>query len=282
MKNIGININANKDPNEKILKEILNCIDKDKYNTYIFRDSKKINNMASELDIVISIGGDGTILRTARILAKYSVPIIGINFGNLGFLTTAESNELKKALSELFAGKYFIEERMMIQCILRDNKADKEIISLNDIVISKGALSRVINYNMNIDGHYYNNIIADGIILSTPTGSTAYSLSAGGPIIYPTLDLISITPICPLSLNMRSMILDSNSQISIKFDEKNESVFLTVDGQEAFELNSESEIIIKKSKYKSKLIRLEGHNYFETLRKKIMLRINKYEEGECK
>ncbi|WP_138204494.1 NAD(+)/NADH kinase [Haloimpatiens lingqiaonensis] len=272
MKNVGININSQKDPENQILNRILRKLQK-KCNVVVFSDAEELKESRSEFDFVISVGGDGTILRTARAIGNREIPILGINFGNLGFLTTAEGRELEDALEKACNDEYSIEERMMLECTIKHCGIEQKLLALNDVVVCKGTLSRVINYNINIDGTHYNSILADGIIISTPTGSTAYSLSAGGPIIYPTLELVTITPICPISLSARNFVLDGGSEININFDQNKENAFLTVDGQEAFELNNSSEISIKKSKNKTKLIKTHNYDYFNVLRKKIISRI---------
>lgn len=273
MKNIGININTNKDINGEILKSVSDII----YNEFkgcnleTFKDNSRITeDRISNLDMLIVLGGDGTILSTARRLKENQIPIFGVNIGNLGFLTAVDNSNFKEAASKLALGKYKVEDRTMLQCtIVRDG--DETIYnSLNDIVISKGTLSRIIQYGIEIDGKFYTEFMADGVIVSTPTGSTAYSLSAGGPIIYPELDVISITPICPHSLGIRTTVLDSKNVISIRINDQQGKVILTVDGQEATEVNSNDNISISTSPWKCKLIRLEDYNYFDVLREKII------------
>ncbi|WP_392486394.1 NAD(+)/NADH kinase [Haloimpatiens sp. FM7315] len=272
MKNIGININSEKDPENKILNDILKILGNE-CKIFVFNDCRGIPEKSSQLDMILSIGGDGTTLRTARSVVKNAVPILSVNFGNLGFLTTAEGTNLESTLNKVLNNQYYIEDRMMLECDFKGGNSRDKLFSLNDIVLCKGTLSRVVNYELSIDDKIYNSLVADGIIISTPTGSTAYSLSAGGPIIYPTLDVISITPICPLFLNMRSFILNSDNNISLKISDTNEPVFLTIDGQEAFELCNDNKINIRKSKYKTKLIKTYDYDYFSTLRKKIISRI---------
>ncbi|WMJ81868.1 NAD(+)/NADH kinase [Clostridium sp. MB40-C1] len=272
MKNIGLNINSSKFIDKKVIEDVIYKLKKyiKGSNIKIYYDSKGLQNIESEdLDVIISLGGDGTILRTARVVAKYEIPILGINMGNLGFLTGVESLELEEAILKLSEGRYNIEERMMLQCQVENGKEIESYISLNDIVISKGALSRIFKYEIFIDDNFYTSFKADGIIISTPTGSTAYSLSAGGPVAYPTLDVILLTPICPHSMQMRSIILESNSKINIQIQQKNERIFLTVDGQESINLKDCNDILIEKYNKKCKLIKLDGYNYFDVLRKKI-------------
>ncbi|MGY0375234.1 NAD(+)/NADH kinase [Clostridium sp. JNZ J1-5] len=272
MKNIGVNINSSKFIDEKTINEIIYKIEK--YiagaNIKIFKDTMGLeDDGTNQLDMVIVLGGDGTILRTARTVSKFKVPILGINMGNLGFLTGIEILELEDAIEKLSKGEYYIEDRMMLECGFTNGNLQKKYNCLNDIVISKGTLSRILKYEVYIDGNLYTVFNSDGIIISTPTGSTAYALSAGGPIIYPTLDVISLTPICPHALHSRSIILESDSEIVIKVEKKSESVFLTLDGQQSVNLESCDKVIVKKCNFKCKLIKINGYNYFEVLRRKI-------------
>ncbi|MCY6483766.1 NAD(+)/NADH kinase [Clostridium aestuarii] len=272
MKNIGVSINSSKFIDEKIVNEIIGKIStyNKGANIKTYKDSIDSYEIIDEkLDVIIVLGGDGTILSAARTVAPLGIPILGINMGNLGFLTAAESLEFEEALKKLKENKYYIEDRMMLQCEIENNNDRKEYVSLNDIVISKGTLSRIFKYEIFIDDKFYTSFKADGIIISTPTGSTAYALSAGGPIIYPTIDVIALVPICPHSMHMRSIILEGNSKINIVISKKNESAFLTVDGQDSINLEKYQNVIIKKSNEKCKLIRIEGYDYFDVLRKKI-------------
>lgn len=283
MKNIGININTNKDTNREILDFIQKSIYNENKNTKIklYKDSNGLDSPeTSELDTIIVLGGDGTILSTARTLARYEVPILGINTGHLGFLTEVDNTGIVSAVKDLFKGNFYIEDRMMLRCSFKILTDKKMYNSLNDIVISKGTLARILKYDIYIDNNFYTSFTGDGVIISTPTGSTAYSLSAGGPIIYPTLDLISVTPICPHSLGIRTIILDSNSKVSIFIRKSYESVFLTVDGQESVELSNTNEIAIDVSPYKCKLIKLNGYNYYDLLRKKITSKSKECEGDE--
>jgi NAD+ kinase len=278
MKNIGIHINTSKDTDGKILKCILDMIYNEIVNctVKVFENSKELQYEAiKELDLLIVLGGDGTILGAARSLGENQVPILGVNIGNLGFLTTVESSRFKVAIEAVNKGKFFVEERLMLQCCIFKDGVEIKYISLNDVVITKGTLSRIIEYEIFIDGKKYTEFVADGVIVATPTGSTAYSLSAGGPIIYPQLEVVSLSPICPHSLGMRALILDSKSKIEIKLISEWESAFITVDGQESVELKENSRILITSYEFKCKLIRLEGYDYFDVLREKIIWKTKK-------
>lgn len=282
MKNIGVNINSSKDPDNKILNYIVNSIYSimGSVNVKVFKDSEGLDAEENQkIDLIISLGGDGTILRTARELAKHQIPILGVNIGHLGFLTEVDSSDILTALNCLNKGEYYVEDRMMLRCEAKNESIRYEFDALNDIVLSKGTLARIVKYGIFIDNLFYTTFISDGVIVSTPTGSTAYSLSAGGPIIYPTLDLISVTPICPHSLETRTVVLDSRSEIKARINKKYESVYLTIDGQESIELNEIDEIIVTSSPYKCRLVKLKNNNYFNILRKKMASRIKDC-EGE--
>lgn len=273
MKNIGINVNATKDINNKVLNTIIKKTSQlvKEPNIKIFTNSENLKNeITNDLDVIITLGGDGTILSTARAVVRHGIPILGINTGNLGFLTSIEISDVEEALIKLFNKNYYTENRLMLKCELKNYNKVFEFNAFNDIVVSKGALSRVAEYEIFVDKEYYTTVVSDGIIISTPTGSTAYSLSAGGPIIYPTLDVISITPICPHSLGVRTIILGSDSDISIKIKRSSESLFITIDGQKSDELDDNAIINISKYPYKCKLIRFKDYSYFKVLTNKFI------------
>ena len=275
MKRIGININTTKDKDGKIIKYVKDIVSKyiDETNIFIFKDSIGLENIKyNDLDIIIALGGDGTILRTSRNLNNSNIPILGVNIGNLGFLTSVELLEFENAIKKIFKDDYYVEDRMMLKCSLPLRGEPEEYIALNDIIVSKGTLARVVKYELHIDNKFYIDFTGDGLIISTPTGSTAYSLSAGGPIIYPNLDVIAVTPICPLSLSMRTIVLDCKSEISISIKSEHESMFLTLDGQRAIKLNNYEKILVNVSNKKCRLVKFNDYNYFDILRKKIISR----------
>ena len=275
MKNIGINVNSTKDKDDSILKSIIEIIKITfpSSNIKTYKDAIGLEDEKSRaLDIVVTLGGDGTILRCARAVAKFSIPILGVNIGNLGFLAGVECNNFKEAIEKINAGNYNIDERAMLKCIVGKKEDNIELNSLNDIVISKGTLSRIVKYNISVDNVFYTSFSADGMIIATPTGSTAYSLSAGGPILHPNLSLMEITAICPHTPGMRSLVVDAKSKVDVVIERGNESVFLTVDGQESIELDEITNVSISKSDYNCKVIRIEDYDYFDILRKKIIYR----------
>ncbi|KEJ01139.1 inorganic polyphosphate kinase [Clostridium botulinum A2B7 92] len=278
MKNIGININTDKDISRNILDKIFQYIHEEcsEAKIKVFYDSKGLDNEESRaLDAVMVLGGDGTILGTARALAKYDVPIFGINRGHLGFLAEIELEDCKKAIKHLFKGQYKIEDRIMLKCDLKGIDKKDDFLALNDIVLTKGNLSRIVKYSIYVDDVWYTTFVADGVIVATPTGSTAYSLSAGGPIVYPDLDVLEIAPICPHSLGIRPILLNGNSKINIRVLKKYEDPVLTIDGQR-YKKVTVNEVTISKSEYKCRLIKFKDKDYFKILRTKIS-----YRSREC-
>lgn len=227
--------------------------------------------LGKEVQCVLALGGDGTFLRAARYVAPYDIPVLGINMGTLGFLTEIEVSEIKEALQKLFQGEFWLEERMMLAGkIKRNGKTIKTFQGLNDLVINKGPLARLITFRVDVDREYVTTYKADGGIFSSPTGSTAYSLSAGGPIVYPDMDVIIFTPICAHTLGARPLVLPSDKIISVEIIRQAESM-LTIDGQSGFKLESEDKIIITRAPYKVSMIKIKNKGFFTVLREKINL-----------
>ena len=223
------------------------------------------------LDLAIVVGGDGTMLNAARLLSEYGVPAIGINLGRLGFLTDIPLSDLDKSLTAILQGNYSIEERTMLKCQVMDE--GKEVftgIALNDIVVSKGNTGRLIEFEIRVNEQRASHPRSDGVILSTPTGSTAYALSAGGPIIYPGLPVISMSPICPHTLSNRPIILDENARIQVTSIKTHESpANLTLDGVLCCQIHGSEDVNVSRAPKKLQLIRIDGFNYFETLQSKL-------------
>ncbi|SNV79564.1 NAD(+)/NADH kinase [Clostridium cochlearium] len=274
MRYIGINVNTNKDVKGELLNKIVNKI-KNSYKDVeirVYKDSIGLENEETkDLEVAIVLGGDGTILKAAKHLVKYNVPILGVNIGNLGFLTEIESSNFIFAIESYFENKYYIEERNMVQCTIEYKGDRKDFYGLNDVVVTKGTIGKTGKYDLYIDGNFYTKLNSDGVIVSTPTGSTAYSLSAGGPIIYPTMDALCLTPVCGHSLRIRSIVLNHKS--IIKIIPQSENVNLTVDGEEINSLQNTKEFLITSSPYKCKLIKLKGEHrdYYSILRNKLYL-----------
>jgi len=222
------------------------------------------------VDWVVVLGGDGTLLGAARKVGRYGLPLLGINLGGLGFLTEVPLKRLYKDMEKLVAGQIEVETRLMLEAsVLRHNAEKCRFSVLNDVVINKGALARIIDLRVSIDGRFLTTFRADGLIVSSPTGSTGYNLSAGGPILYPNLEALILTPICPFTLTQRPIILPFTSVIEIRMGEHNEVVTLTFDGQVGFDLMDNDRVIVSKSKKKLKLIKSPDQDYFDILRTKL-------------
>ncbi|MDY7038970.1 MAG: NAD(+)/NADH kinase, partial [Thermodesulfobacteriota bacterium] len=217
-------------------------------------------------------GGDGTLLGAARKIGRYGVPILGVNLGGLGFLTSIPLKKLFPVIEMMLNGQLTVEDRLMLETkVVRENEEICRFQVLNDMVINKGTLARIIDLDVYINNQFLTTFRADGLIISTPTGSTAYNLSAGGPILYPTMANFILTPICPFTLTNRPIILPDSDTIMVKMmKESEERVSLTFDGQKGFDLFHGDMIIIYKSNEKIKLIRSPDQSYFEILRTKLM------------
>jgi len=222
------------------------------------------------MELIIVVGGDGTILRVARDLACWNLPVLGINMGHKGFLAEIEVEQMERFLQYIATGQFTCHERMMLDTRLR--RQDKELaayLALNDIVISRGPFSRIIEVESYINNDFMESYSGDGLIVATPTGSTGYSLSAGGPIVNPTMQLFVITPICPHSLYNRSVIISGNDLISLQVDSRQVEVMLTVDGQVRHTLEDHDQIIICRSEQTVKLVSFQGYTFFRMLHQKL-------------
>lgn len=280
MKNVGVNINTAKDPDGSILESALGTIYEidSSINVKIFENSDELENKdTAALEALIVLGGDGTILGAARKIAKYGVPILGINIGHLGFLTECDSSEAAEAIGKLLRYEFHVEERAMLSCSFESQGETKSFNALNEVILSKGTLINIIKYDIYVDSDFFGTFVSDGVLVSTATGSTAYNLSCGGPMVYPTLDNMILSPICPHSMNMRSMVLGKDVKIDVDLNKNSENVYLTLDGQEWMELDKVKMVRIEASPDKCRLVRLDGSNYFKVLRKKITFRTK---EGE--
>lgn len=241
--------------------------------------AKKIKNhksatheeIAKLVDIILVFGGDGTFLGVARLACKHGTPILGINLGGLGFLTEVTVDEINAMAERIISGDYEIEKRKMLRASIRRGQETIDSYDvLNDVVINKGAVARVIDLSIYIDGSHVTTYKADGIILSTPTGSTAYNLSAGGPIVHPGLRVIIITPICPHTLTNRPLIVPSDMKVEIKVSTHDTDTYLTLDGQIGVRLNSGDFVEVHKSESSVKLIKSPFRDFFTILKTKLM------------
>jgi len=228
------------------------------------------NDLPDRSDMVIVLGGDGTLLSVARLVWNSRVPILGVNLGGLGFLTEISLEELYPVLEKVLQGDFEINERdVMNASVIRKGESAAEFTVLNDAVINKGALARIIDLEITINGKYLTTFRSDGLIISTPTGSTAYNLSAGGPIVYPSLHTLIITPICPHTLTNRPIVIPDDVRVRAVLKSKEEEVILTLDGQQGFPLEFEDVVEVKSAEGRILLIKSPYRHYFELLREKL-------------
>ena len=230
----------------------------------------ELKELASKSELILAFGGDGTLLHIAEEAALQKKPVIGFNLGNLGFLTEAPLSNFQTILDNYFKNNLRSDLRNLINAhLIKENKDEVKQNFLNDIVINKGALSKIIDLNVFIDDKLVSQVRADGIIISSPTGSTAYSLSAGGPIVVPNLPLIIVTPICPHTLTNRPLVISDKSKVSVSVDSSN-PIYVSFDGSNSEELKGKFIINIEKSNLNFNLLRMKKNEYFSVLKNKLM------------
>ncbi len=228
-----------------------------------------IPEFATEIDILFVMGGDGTMLAAARQLGAIQKPLLGVNLGSLGFLADVALKDLYTQMEAVIAGRYTLENRMTLSASLSNTSDMNSYSALNDVVLARGGIPRMIQICVTVDGRYFTTYFTDGIIVSTPTGSTAYSLAAGGPIVVPSLDAIILTPICPHTLTARPTVIPANSRIQLQLQSADREAFFSVDGQVMKPIGCETTIKILRGSYDVQLIKFEGHNFFDVLRTKL-------------
>jgi len=224
----------------------------------------------SQSDLIVVLGGDGTMISAARLTGDREVSVLGINYGSLGYLTDFRIEEMFPALEMILAGEYEIDRRVMLD--VEHYRADEKLAEgrvLNDVVVNKSAFARIIEIEVNLNKLYVNSFRADGLIVATPTGSTAYNLSAGGPILYPSMNAVVLTPICPFTLTNRPIVVPDEDEIEINLKNDIEGVVLTLDGQIGFPISAKDKILIRKSATTFNLVQPPNRNYFDVLRNKL-------------
>jgi NAD+ kinase len=285
MKQIGIIAKQNKPEALPIVRNLVAWLQPKKIKVYLeegmvkqFRPpltgphlySIERENIPEHVEMIIVLGGDGTLLSVARLVRDREVPILGVNLGGLGFLTEITLEELYRVVERVVEGDFITNERVVLNAsVIRRGERMAEFIVLNDAVINKGALARIIDLETTINQDYVTTFKSDGLIISTPTGSTAYNLSAGGPIVYPSLHCMILTPICPHTLTNRPIVIPDDVVIRATLKAKQQEVILTLDGQQGFTLEFEDVVEVKKAEGRILLIQSPYRHYFEVLREKL-------------
>lgn len=229
-----------------------------------------LGEMRGKVDLAVVMGGDGTLLNIARTLAPFEIPLVGVNQGNLGFLTDISIETVQRTLTGMLRGEYVTEDRMLLSAsVLRDGAHVFDSLAFNDVVIHRGNSSSMLEFEVRINGEYLYNQRADGLIAATPTGSTAYALSAGGPIVHPGLDLIALVPVAPHTLSNRPIVLKSDTVLEIEMRRASDAR-VRFDGHTHFDLHGHEKVTIKRYVGKARLLHPAGHSYYNTLREKLL------------
>lgn len=279
MKNFLILTNEKKDPGLRISKHIQEYIERSGGASYRMCDftrdiQENISCITEDTQCVIVLGGDGTMLHAARLVVPHDLPMVGVNLGTLGFLTEIEVQNLYEGLDCLLKDKFRVEKRSMLKgTVIHHDQETYHLSALNDIVITRSGFSRIISLRIMVNGKFLDDFSADGVIISTPTGSTGYNLSAGGPVVNPKANVILVTPVCPHSLHAKSMVLSQEDEIEICLENVRENqleeAYITFDGQVAQKLQPGDRIKVKNSDKMAKVIKVNGDSFYETLRVKV-------------
>jgi NAD+ kinase len=233
-------------------------------------EARRQDDKLANADLIVVLGGDGTMISASRMIGDAETPVLGVNHGSLGYLTDFRIEEMFPALESIIAGEYEVDRRVMLDAeLFRKGKCVAGGRVLNDVVINKAALARIIDIDVNLDGLFVNKFRADGLIVATPTGSTAYNLSAGGPIIYPSMNAVVLTPICPFTLTNRPLVVPDTAEIELTLLNENEGVILSLDGQTGFPMKAGDRVLISKSRVTFNLVQPANRNYFDVLRDKL-------------
>ncbi|MCR5029858.1 MAG: NAD(+)/NADH kinase [Selenomonadaceae bacterium] len=224
------------------------------------------------MDMAISIGGDGTLLGVCRRVYEKNVPVCGVNIGTFGFLVDIELAELENKLEKILQGKYYLEERMVISGFVQSGEGGERFLghAINDVVVTKGGAARMLQLGLTVDGFRVMDYKADGLIVSTATGSTAYSLSAGGPLVNPKIKALLLTPICPHTFNARPMVMDEDDEIKIDIAALHRDIIVTFDGQESFHLLPGDAVIVRRAEVPAKIVKFDDKPYYQTIRTKLL------------
>lgn len=278
MRNVGIMPHVFKEETLRAAEELRRWLEeKGKSPRFLHEDARAVGcpdegmygeDFIRDLDLVVSLGGDGAMLRAAALAYRADAPVVGVNLGKKGFLTAMDLDHMYTGLEEILAGRYLLQERMMLECWIREGCGGSPHYALNEVVVGKRELQRMIRLEVDINGKYFHYYAGDGVIFSTPTGSTAYSLSAGGPIVDPTLECIILTPICSHSLVDRSVIISPESEIEVLARRERVMPSISIDGREEIELTHGGKVLIRRAPRRLKMIKSVGYSFYALLREK--------------
>lgn len=271
---IGLVSNPYKDPGYQVLYQVADAIAKLGADPIfqIPEDGRIVDDAAMEscfinCDVIISMGGDGTFLNAVHGNSHENIPILGMNLGSLGFMAEVQRDEIRPALNRIISGDYKVEERMMLDVCSRNRLGEETFrgFALNEVLLSRGGNARIVPIELTLDGQYIELISCDGLMISTPTGSTGYAMAAGGPIVHPSMFLMQITPVSPHSLHNRTYIVPASSEVKLNLRQYPYPAILTADGREEIPFEDTDEVTIKQSSRNLKLIRLADHNFYQEL-----------------
>ncbi len=278
IRTVGIMPHAYKESSLEVARQLLRWLEDKGINVRVLQEDARAmgcpergderSGFVRGLDLIVSLGGDGTMLRAAAAAYEAQAPVVGINMGKKGFLTAMEADGLYVGLEGILAGHYLLQERMMLECSLGEEGSPELHYALNEVAVGKRELRRMNRLEVDINGRYFHFYAGDGVIFSTPTGSTAYSLSAGGPIVDPLLDCIILTPICSHSLMDRSVIISPDSTIEVMVQREQVLPSLSLDGREEIELPRGGKVLIRRAERRLKMIKLESYSFYNLLRDK--------------
>lgn len=280
MENLGIFLNVEKDTCQQVAGEVVPWLRQRGLGVWVPREQVTLcqedlpalswEEFRERVEMVLVLGGDGTMLAAARKLAANRIPLLGINLGYLGFLTALEPANLYPGLEKILRGQYQVEERLLLEVeTYRQGTRCQRQLALNEVVLTKGAFARMIRVRVEINGEFFAVYPGDGLILASPTGSTAYSMSAGGPIVNPALPCIILTPICPHTLAFRSLVLPPGDEIRVGIQADHRDLMLTCDGQMGFHLDPEDVVYVRRSQHQALLVRMGDASFYDTLRNRL-------------
>ena len=281
MRNIAVFPNIEKTDAAEVLARIIRFFSDKKVRLVLPMDAASffhceaygVENIEEQpMDMAISIGGDGTLLGVCRRVYEKNVPVCGVNIGTFGFLVDIELTELESKLEKILQGKYYLEERMVISGFVQSGAGAERFLghAINDVVVTKGGTARMLQLGLTVDGFRVMDYKADGLIVSTATGSTAYSLSAGGPLINPKIKALLLTPICPHTFNARPMVMDEDDEIKIDIAALHRDIIVTFDGQESFHLLPGDAVIVRRAEVPAKIVKFDDKPYYQTIRTKLL------------